>query len=1011
MAAEIVGTARTLAQQRAWLDKLQTISRRPITVKVLEGNIPEKSPTPDLYRWVYFKDIWPQVTAPIWTRRILENEIVFDPDVKNWQILREEMNKLISFCHATAIPFYLAYTGGNGVHLSIYMKNVELDAKILQEALEKDLDITKIIRQVAVNFLLESSKTDAKKIALDTKKYNFSKMRSGSQLREYGTPRESGGFKTLIDEIPVSKPDAKTLVLKIPDKIELWDISCISEKIDVAIKEEIERAERNNEANLDPVVLTDCKISTFPCAKELIEKGRSSARYYGAQSIALLMKKCGYTWESSESTISKYFKNCTGLTKSEVEKRLLDVKNTVSEYDFHFSCRELKEIFGKEYCNFKKCSLVKKLNIAKSKIGDNNKKQIKDHGFEPSGISNDPIYTDMRNSQKLAIKIQKKAKYNSSSKKWIVYTGKRWEEDKKGLLLRFAREVVRELQQEALAIEDFEARKNAIVNALKCEALPRLKSMVELCQSEEGVCVDAVEFDANKMLLNVQNGTLDLTNGKLLPHNPLDYITKIGPVSYDPTAKCDRFIQFLNEALLWGEEEDKMEDRIKHTQNIIEYLKRFSGYCMTGNTKEEQFLILLGDGGHGKSKWVGAVGYVLGDYYNKIDIATIQESVKGKDGSTPTPDIVKMKGLRLISTSEPDKGLRLNESRIKDFSGRDPITCRDLHASPITYFPEYKLCIYTNYQIIIRGQDKSIWRRIHQVRFDIEPKNIDKDLDLKFQAEGSGILNWMLSGCLDWNKTGLDAPVEILDAVAEYKDDMDILSGFFDLCCICDKNDKNLKELAKDLFYAYQSWWGLENHSNPPYFDKQFYQNLEERGYKRAKKHTKYGMLIYGVTLRKEVKNSIEEAKSRYGAFKGDGVTLVTDFLGIFLPTPYMEKKPGNCITSVTPSPNTSIDSGLDTPTHPHAEVTEITEINTAINNGSQNKPQTTNSLIQLLYKAGNEYKQPINSENINNFCLWVCEHYHPQWQTGTEAGYYLPTGIKGIASKIFGLTPETKGV
>ncbi len=355
-----------LTQQRVWLDKLQAISKKPITVKATEGAIPDKDPAPDLYRWMFFRDIWTQIKAPIWTRRILDNEIVFDPDVKNWQVLREEMNKLISFCRANNIPFYLAYTGGNGVHLSIYLKPVEIDSKILEEAYEKDLDISKIIRQTAVNYLLESSKTDAKKLALDTKKYNFSKMRSGSQLREYGTPRENGAFKTIIDEIPVSKPDSKNLILRFPEGLELWDITTISEKIDAAIQEELDRAARNNEANLDPIDITDCKINAFPCIKTLIEKGRTSARYYGGQSIALMMKKCGYTWESSESTVLKYFKKCTGLTKAEVEKRLADVKNTATEYEYNFSCREFKDIFGKEYCQFGKCPISDKIKKAKA---------------------------------------------------------------------------------------------------------------------------------------------------------------------------------------------------------------------------------------------------------------------------------------------------------------------------------------------------------------------------------------------------------------------------------------------------------------------------------------------------------------------------------------------------------------------------------------------------------------------------------------------------------------------
>ncbi len=522
---------------------------------------------------------------------------------------------------------------------------------------------------------------------------------------------------------------------------------------------------------------------------------------------------------------------------------------------------------------------------------------------------NDPMYTDMRNSKRLVKIVGENARYCSSWKSWMIFNGKYWEMDKSGRMLRWARQVVIELQKEAILIEDTNKKKTALSNALKCEALPRLKSMVELCQSEFGMSIDENEFDKNKILFNVQNGTLDLTTGKIRTHSPSDFITKISPVVYNPEAKCTRFMDFLEEALLFGDEEMEMITRIAHRTNLISYLQRFSGYCLTGNVKEEQFCILYGDGGHGKSKYTGAIAYVLGDYHGKVDIATIQESVRGKDGSSPTPDLVKLKGLRLVTASEPEKGLKLNESRIKDFTGRDPIKCRGLHESPITFMPEFKLCIYTNYPIIIRGQDKSIWRRIHQIGFDNEPKVIDKDLDLKLQAEASGILNWMLAGCMEWNKTGLSVPTEITDAVEEYKKDMDVLSDFFDLCCVCNKKDNSIKGLAKDLFHVYQAWWKIDNFTNAPYFDKQFYGALHERGYKRVEKHSRNGLLIKGVTLASPVKKAYDDAVTICGGYNCDAVTIVTHFLVNFIAISHVEKKPDICITSVTPSQKEYIDN------------------------------------------------------------------------------------------------------
>lgn len=519
----------------------------------------------------------------------------------------------------------------------------------------------------------------------------------------------------------------------------------------------------------------------------------------------------------------------------------------------------------------------------------------------------DPKFTDMRNSRKLAEKINGKAKYCNNWKDWVVYDGKRWVREDGGEMLRYARSVVIDMEKEAILISDHERKKNAISDALRCEATPRLKAMVELCQSEPGVSISEDVFDNDPMLFNVQNGTINLATGKLQPHNPLDYQMKISPVTFDPGAKCDRWLQFLDEALSYGDDEDSAEDKKIHDikkENIIGYLKRHSGYSMTGVVNEEQFLILFGDGGHGKSKYIGGISYVLGEYHGKVEVQTIQESLKSRDGSSPTPDIARLRGLRFIVCSEPEKGLRLNESRVKDFTGRDPITCRGLHEKPITIMPQFKMSVYTNYRIIIRGQDKSIWRRVHQVGFDKEPKEIDKNLDKKLQKEAAGILNWMLEGCLQWQREGgLNVPQEIKDDVAEYKDEMDLLSDFFSTCCICDKKNKKLTSYGNDLFHLFQSWWGIDNRKDAPYFRQQFLDALSERGFKKIKKDMR-GVIVGGIQLQKEVSAAYDDIKTVYDGFKYDAMTAMTSFLVNFVIESRMGKKPDNSVIAVMPSLN-----------------------------------------------------------------------------------------------------------
>ena len=574
--------------------------------------------------------------------------------------------------------------------------------------------------------------------------------------------------------------------------------------------------------------------------------------------------------------VQMYFENQKDYSESITRKQIKDTVAYLGAGKLGMGCAKLKEVCKVivDECNVCEICFKNKKKTKKETPTDSN--TIKSDSFDNS---DEHFYTDMKNSARLAEKIKGKIRWNSRLKCWMIYNGKQWivDSESNGTMMRFARQVANDLAIDALTIEDLDKKRDAMGHALECQSMPRLRAMVTLCQSELGVFIDADEFDKDIMLFNVQNGTIDLRTGKLLPHNPLDYISKISPITYNPNATCPRFMDFLDEALLWVNNGSDLSDeakfeRAKKTDNVIEYLHRYGGYCLTGAVNEEQLTILYGDGGNGKSKFTFVIEYIMGDYAGKIDMATIKEASRARDGSAASANVVKLKGLRFITSSEPEKGLKLNESRIKDWTGRDKITARALYQEEITFQPMFKLCIYTNYLLIIRGQDKSMWRRLQQVGFNNPPAIVDKDLDKKLMEEGSGILNWLIAGCLDWQKQGLNVPTEIVDSVNEYKKEMDVLSGFFETCCIrytkdsislndteLFTNDKNINELGNDLFHAYQAWWMIDNHSDAPYFNKQFFSALHERGYKKEEKYSKKGLMIRGIKLNTKTKDALAQ--------------------------------------------------------------------------------------------------------------------------------------------------------
>ena len=59
----------------------------------------------------------------------------------------------------------------------------------------------------------------------------------------------------------------------------------------------------------------------------------------------------------------------------------------------------------------------------------------------------------------------------------------------------------------------------------------------------------------------------------------------------------------------------------------------------------------------------------------------------------------------------------------------------------------------------------------------------DKDLEAKLQSEYPQILRWMVQGCLEWQKQGLNPPMKVIDATRNYMREEDRRLLWFEECC------------------------------------------------------------------------------------------------------------------------------------------------------------------------------------------------------------------------------------
>jgi putative DNA primase/helicase len=371
---------------------------------------------------------------------------------------------------------------------------------------------------------------------------------------------------------------------------------------------------------------------------------------------------------------------------------------------------------------------------------------------------------------------------------------------------------------------------------MRSEAGARIKEMVDLARSDVPVMPD--ELDASPDLLNTESGTIELRTGKLREHQREDLITKLAPVEYRPDATAPVWDAFL-ERVLPGEE-------------LRRFVRMASGYSATGDTSEQCMFINHGGGANGKSTFQEAIAAALGDYAMR---APTEMLLTKRSGGIPN-DIARLKGSRFVASSETEEGRRLAESLIKDLTGQDTVTARFLWAELFEFTPTHKLWLSTNHKPEIRGTDNAIWRRIRLIPWSvtIPPAEQDKKLPTTLHRELPGILAWIVRGCLEWRREGLQAPDEVRRATGQYRAEMDVLAGFFAECC---ELDSGHWEYAKDLYECYKRW--CDENGERPEPQRKFGGRLGERGFQRDRGGSRGAGIWRGVRLTEGEKEVLRE--------------------------------------------------------------------------------------------------------------------------------------------------------
>jgi len=372
---------------------------------------------------------------------------------------------------------------------------------------------------------------------------------------------------------------------------------------------------------------------------------------------------------------------------------------------------------------------------------------------------------------------------------WLVWNGSMWVLDRDGEIKRLAHESADRIADAASEILDLEERKKALSFAIALRKHRAIENVVAIASTLDDVAIgDPERFDADHRLLNVANGILDLRTASLAPHLPSRLMTRVVLVAYEPEARCDRWLQFLSE--IFADDAD-----------LIDFIRRAIGYSLTAETTEQCLFVAYGPGANGKSTFLDVLSRICGSYCATSSSETFMQ----RKADAPTNDLARLRGARVVLSTETGEDRRLDESFVKWTTGGDRVLARFLFREHFEFQPRFKLWLACNHRPIIRGADAGIWRRIRLIPFTqtFAGDRCDRHLSNKLESELPGILAWAVQGCAEWQSSGLGMAQAVRMATKSYRSDMDLFGQFLSDRCMRD----DLREVAAgQLYTAYKDW-------------------------------------------------------------------------------------------------------------------------------------------------------------------------------------------------------------